>query len=311
MRATGTLAIALALAALPIARTPAAADQPTTTELAGLAESDRRVAAVGLRLLIASAPRCPRQMPATGLVLHGLNHYAAAVQAEAQRLWQFPSAVAVHSVVPGGPAAQAGVRAGDGIEQLDGQPLPRPAGPATAARDAVEQAIARHPLDRPLALGVRRNGALLTLAVPIVAACRVRLELVAGSGVIARSDGATIQIGQHFAERLDDAGLAVVLAHEIAHSMADHRAALARLERNPGRAARLERRRLARQFEDEADLLSLVLLRAAGWDPALAPRFMRREGNRFGPSGGSAHRSAAERAARMERALAAGAPPPG
>ncbi|MFN3516508.1 MAG: PDZ domain-containing protein [Novosphingobium sp.] len=303
--------LALALAAMPLGATPRG--EAVHAVLIDLQTADMRVAAIGWRLLTANASRCPRQMPGTGLVLHGLDQYPPGPAREAALALQ-PGLgkLTVLGVVPGSPAAAAGLAAGDAIESIGGQPLsalPLNSSHASALRDAAERELAGLPPAAPVVLGVRRGAEQRSVTLAAVPACRSRLEVVAGEALRARSDGELIQIGQGFAASLSDDGLALVLAHELAHTVLDHhRGAKA----GATTLARRERKAMSRRLEDEADLLSLELLSGAGWDPAIAPRFLRQQAkalDRF--ASGGVHRKAADRAERMERALAGASPDAG
>ncbi|MBN8501136.1 MAG: peptidase M48 family protein [Sphingomonadales bacterium] len=274
-----------------------------------LRATDLRVATVAFRLFTRNADRCPAQMPATGLLLHSLGQYSAAAQPAVLAIVPTPSVVSVLGIVEASPAAHAGIQPGDGIEAVNDVPVAAEATASTGAtylRDKVERQLVVLPPDAPIRLLIRRGNTYIPVVVMPVPACRSRLEVVAGKTVVARSDGHIIQVGQAFAERIDDDGLAVALAHELAHTILRHRDQLAELERLPATAKnRQARAALARRAEDEADLFSLQLLAAAGWDPAIAPRFMRHEGLRFDPMvpGSKPHRSASQRAAQMEQEL--------
>lgn len=297
------------LPALMLLSSPVAATEPGDTARASLQRlqgTDLRVATIGWRLLTGNAARCPRQMPGTGLVLHALEQYPPGPsRAAALALHPGLDGLAVLGVVPGSPAAIAGLQGGDGIAAINVQSVltyAADASHATALRDAAEQKLAALPPALPLILTIRRGGTLQEVTLAPIPACRARLEVVAGAVVRARSDQAIIQLGQDFADGLDDDGLATVLAHELAHVVLDHHARLSDAERSlPGR----QRKAQARQFEDEADRLSLDLLAMAGWDPAIAPRFLRR----FAPlldryRHGGVHRRARDRADILERTLA-------
>lgn len=276
------------------------------SHLLRLADSDLRLAKIGFRLATASRARCSALMPATGLVLHSLSQYGSVGRSAAAQQWSFPSPVSVEAVVPGSPADRAGLQPGDGLGAIAGRPMADAAAAGTHAsllRDEAELFIQSLDPAKPILFGIRRGERSLQLELIPVPACRSRFELVEGHAIKARSDGSVIQIGQAFAERLSEGNLAVAVAHELAHTILGHRAQLSALERDrPNRAGR---KALALKFEDDADMLSLALLRDAGWDPALAPRFMRTEGRRYDPfvSGTGLHRSAEERARRMEQAI--------
>ncbi|HQV02563.1 MULTISPECIES: PDZ domain-containing protein [unclassified Novosphingobium] len=286
---------------------PAMADSvPSHSQLQRLAVVDLRVASIGYRLLTANSARCTMLMPANGLLLHSLPQYRAELRDEAVSIWTFPAAVSIEAVVPQGPAARAGIRSGDGLLEIEGQALPQsllPGQPTTGLRDHAEELLQARPPAGPIALTIRRGDHNLTVMLASVPACRSKIEVAPGLKGAARSDGRTIQLGQAFAESIDDDGLAVAIAHELAHTILSHRKQLASLGAQ-GRSTRA----LARRFEDEADLLSLALLSDAGWDPAIAPRFMRAQGKRYDPvlPGSGKHRSAEDRARRMELYIRSG-----
>ena len=71
----------------------------------------------------------------------------------------------------------------------------------------------------------------------------------------------------------------MLVAHELAHNILRHRARLAAAKVDTGIGAEFGRNRLLnRRTEDEADRLSVHLLRNAGYDPRLAVAFWRDEG---------------------------------
>lgn len=287
-----------------------AENTPVRQTLQNLSESDERVAGIGFRLMSANASRCSRLMPGTGMVLHSLLQYGGPVRADAARLWAFPSPVSIAVVVKGSPAERAGLRRGDGLVSIANRTLPSTAGPdanGRALRDEAEQALAVLPPAAPIKLTIRRDGKSEDFELQPVPVCRSRLEVVAGNSLKARSDGKIIQVGQAFIATMTDVEIAVILSHELAHTILDHREKLARLESGPqDRRTKAARMQLAREFEDQADLVGVELLAGAGWDPAAAPKFMRRHGRRFDPTffGSNVHRSAEDRARRMERHIA-------
>ena len=297
---------ALTLTACVLIAVPASArTMPPAALIENLAKVDARVAQVGFRLLTANVARCPSRMPATGLVLHSLFQYRGPYRAAALDTWTFPAAVSVAVVIPQSPAARAGLHSGDGLIRIAGMELPQSLpgqAPTTWLRDDAESRLAALPPAAPIALTIRRGEQNLPITVEPIPACRSRIEVAPGLKSAAQSDGATIQLGQAFAERSDDDGLAVAIAHELAHTILEHRQTLRKLESDG-----LPTKGLARAFEDDADMLSLELLAAAGWNPMIAPRFMRREGRRYDPviPGSGKHRSAEDRARRMEQRLQA------
>jgi hypothetical protein len=104
--------------------------------------------------------------------------------------------------------------------------------------------------------------------------CRALVEIVTGEGLMGRSDGRVIQISYNLAAMLDDDGLAVTFAHELAHVVLEHRRRLETAGIDKGLLGEFGRNQQAnRQVEVEADRLSAHLLANAGYDPAIAPAF--------------------------------------
>jgi hypothetical protein len=277
--------------------------------LAALARQDIRVASAGFRLAAANVDRCNMRMPATGLLLHSITQYQGDWRKVAQDQFGEISLVSIEGVVTQSPAAVAGLRTGDAILAINGsvlEAMPGDSTKPTAARDRAEDALVLLPVAGKIGLLIRRGGATSAVVLTPSVACMARFEVVAGSARFARSDGHLIQVGQALAADASDADLAVIVAHELAHSILGHRAKLAELEHASDRAARKRYDTFARQFESEADRLSVHLLAAAGYDPLSAPAFMRRFGKQFDARvrKGSLHAKAEERASEMDDEIA-------
>lgn len=135
------------------------------------------------------------------------------------------------------------------------------------------------------------------------------VEILDEDGNTARSDGRTIQIGYGLAARATDEQVAVIFAHELAHSVLHHRERLEAAGAGKGVIGQVGKdRRLNLQAEQDADRLSVYLLANAGIDPHAAPRLWR---SKFGKklSGGifhnPSHQSAKDRAQMMEAEISA------
>src|SRR3546814_10391770 len=97
---------------------------------------DPDIVAIGYRLATANAPLFDRQEPGLGLLLHTPDQYARDVRGEAIRHFRFAGLVGVEAVLPGSPAATAGVRSDDtllGIGAVRFKPADRQAKAGTAA----------------------------------------------------------------------------------------------------------------------------------------------------------------------------------
>ncbi|KTT74431.1 peptidase M48 family protein [Sphingomonas endophytica] len=282
----------LALIAVPVQAAPS------------LLEVDQRLAAIAWRLTTANAPLCRDRQPVIGATLHAADQYPRTLRDA------FAAPVAIELVVPDAPAAQAGVAANDGLLAIDGRALPAPTmsdGTTSATRDAAQAAIAALPVDAPIALTLRHDGATRVVTVSPRPGCRVEFEVLTGSKLGASSDGRVVQVGGALFERFGDDQIAVVVAHELAHAILRHRARLEAAGVKWGLLAEFGRNaRLFRQTETEADLLGAYLLRNAGWDPQLAVRFWRDYGSRIdgGMFHSRTHPSARDRAKAIAAELA-------
>ena len=288
-------AIALAVAA------PLAAEEAQST----LAGEDLRLATIAERLQAANAALCEEQMPLTGLVYHSADQYGSA----ALETPPFANgALAIAQVLPGSPAADAGLLAGDAITALNGQEVAdlKPAEDAPL-RDAFYELLARQSANAPLVLTIQRGTATQEVALAPASGCRALVEIITSSGIVGRSDGRVIQISYDFASRLDDDGLAAIFAHELAHVALRHRERLVAAGVRKGLLGEFGRnRRLNRQVEVEADLLSVHLLANAGYDPAIAPTFWRSSRGRSAGGGllrSGTYPSPAARADMIEREI--------
>jgi hypothetical protein len=248
---------------------------------------EQRVATIGFRLATASLDLCPRRRQwLPGLVVHDLSQYGGDQRAAVSRIYGLDRGPAVMVLAPGGPAEQAGLRRDDILVALDGAAVPRglaPDGGRATPYDRLLAALDAAFADGSAELRVARGGEERRLTVAAVQGCASRFELVAGRGLRAWSDGASVKVTISLAlYAADDGELAAVLAHEFSHNILGHQARLdaARAGRglfsNFGRSARL-----TRDTEEEADRFSVYLLERAGYDPSAAVRFW----SRYGPRG--------------------------
>ena len=263
---------------------------------------DGRMAAVAYRLATGNAVLCRDVQPVPGLQLHAIDQYAADAQAGARKAFGFTTPVQVEAVAPGSPAARAGVLADDGLVAVADVPVappaPRDAG-TSATRDAAQALLAAQPPAAPLRLTLTRHGDRREVTILASPGCRSAFEVLLGPGMKASSDGRVVQVSVRFFERFGDDAIAAIVAHELSHTILRHRARLEAAGVKWGLAGEFGRNaRLFRRTEEDADRLSVHLLRNAGYDPAAAVRFWREEGSRIdgGPFRSPTHPSATARA---------------
>lgn len=302
---------------LPLALLAAAAPDTRAT-FEALRGEDARLATIAWRLATANAALCRDQQPGTGVVLHAIDQYAAGDADAARSVFGFAAPVAVEWVVPASPAARASVVQNEGVVAIAGTPLTAPteARDTSATRDAALARLAALPVRAPVSMTLTDQGRTRHVSIAPVPACRSEFEVVAGPKLGASSDGHVVQVGARLMETYGDDDVAVVVAHELAHTILRHRARLEAAGVKWGLFGEFGRNaRLFRVTETEADVLGAFLLRNAGWDPHNAVRFWQGPGRQVDPGmfRSRTHPSPKDRAAVIADALAAtpaGAPLP-
>ncbi|WP_421850945.1 M48 family metalloprotease [Novosphingobium sp.] len=289
MRRRGAAPAAFGLALALITAAPARA-QPVDE----LQQADALIQTIGWKLSHANAAYCPRGAPGIGLLLGDAQTFAN--PALARTAYGLSGDIAVAAVAAGSPAEAAGLTANTGVTAVAGSPI----GPAPrqgswdrvwALQSRLEQAAAQ------------RGEVTLTLvdgrAVTVKAApsCGVRFILDDGKD----NAGATrsqVRIGRRTLDQLggDEAMIAAVLAHELAHAALDHETLLDKGKRSTGEV---------RSTEREADRLSMWIMANAGYDPAAALRMI----HLIGPRGilvipGAGHGKASTREREMAAEIA-------
>ena len=233
---------------------------------------DARLAGVAERLMTANVGLCENLMPATGLVLHSRDQYPAPDPA-----WFTHGNLAVAAVVPGSAADRAGIRADDAVLSIAGSRVSELVRSGDSpARDLAFDRLANQPVGQQLVLTIERTGVPRDVAIVAPEACRLLVEVLSSDKPMARSDGKVLQVSSALASSVDDNGLAVVVAHELAHAVMAHRRRLEAAGVSKGLFGEFGRnQQLNRVVEVEADLLSVHLLANAGLDPLLAEAFWR------------------------------------
>lgn len=256
-----------------------------------LRQQDGRVATVSHRLNVANVDLCADKALLTGMALHHALQYGKAERALAMRYFTLTGLPSVLTVVPGGPADKAGVKAGDALVSVDGITF-TDAG-ARTGKDAPtydETLRAREQLDKAMADGtgtliVERGGERRTLTVTPVAGCAYEAQLIPSDDLNAWADGRRLFITTAFVRYTStDDQLAVVMGHELGHNVMRHRARIA----EGGTGALLGNAGVMRggllTVEREADYVGLYLMARAGFDYAGARDFWRNYAADFGRS---------------------------
>ncbi len=128
--------------------------------------------------------------------------------------WGTPRAIAVAA---GSPAARAGLKPGDDVLALNGQPVPKTGTARWIAASVKEDGTG------PVTLTVRRDGKRSTLTLYPVMGCSIPIELQANPipNAFSTGDKIVVQSGILRVAR-SDADLAIVIGHELAHANLGH-----------------------------------------------------------------------------------------
>ena len=251
---------------------------PDIANYQALAKQDLRLAMVGHRLASANAPFCERKSRNPGWVLHDKVQYPNAVTAQAA--FGFRAPIAVSAVVPGGAAGALGIKQGDGIVAINGVDSSNPnfirQKRASARLEKLQNSL-DEALDKVGIADVTLMTAdgLKTVKLAPPAICASRFWVDTKSKLDAGADGTSVRVTEGLMAFTadDEAQLAAVVAHEMAHNLLAHRQKLDAIGKGNKQIL---------GTEIEADRLSVWLMANAGYDPMAALQFTERYGRKTG-----------------------------
>lgn len=234
---------------------PAANDESPTARVAWLAR----------RLLVANAAECHRHRWDFGLVASRTRLPAAPAPLSVQAAAAEPDGFRVTQLVPGSPAAQAGLRLGDRVIAVNGQDWTSTGFALAFARAEWGQAGAER-----IELRFERAGVNQTAQLTGERACAIPVRLVQELKINASAAAGAAFINSGLEQALpQDDQMATVISHELAHVILGHR----KLGAGSNDRAQMER---------DADALGVRLAMQAGFDPQAAARAIEVVGTRLG-----------------------------
>ncbi|MBR0552095.1 M48 family metallopeptidase [Stakelama marina] len=249
-------------------------------QLVGLRTADLRVHTIFDRLARANSDYCEAHKADFGVILHALGQYEGKYRSLAVRTYGFKTRLGVEAVVPGGPAAEAGLKQGDSIVSVAGHPLPDVTGVDLVSAVNRQLDAAQSEID----LVVVRGGAKQVVDMSPVRACAGEIDLDVDGSRDAGTDGSTVQLTSGLLNMIpNDDQLAAVIAHEFAHVVLNHPERLDRAGVSHGIFAGLGANGSAiRETERQADILSIFLMGNAGYRTVAAADFWEGPGRKLG-----------------------------
>lgn len=243
--------------------------------------------------------------------MHSLAQYALADRPGAAASFGLAHGIAVEVVVPGSAADRAGLTADDQLVSVNGIMLTAPtdAAPSRDAIDGAETILVVELSKGTVALRVSRAGGTREVRLDAVSGCPSRVELVLANDVNAWADGERVMITSATLARCrTDDELALVIAHEMAHNILQHRRRLGATAAGQGLLPVTSAGSAAmRDTEEEADRFAIGMMGAAGYELRQAAPFMARLLEANGPSTrrGATHPNSLRRLALLKAEIAA------
>lgn len=248
-----------------------------------------RLYRVAAPLLINSVDLCKNSARRLlGFTAKNKYSYTSEYVDAAERGFGLGDRLQIMAVLAGSGAAQAGVRAGDGLVAVDDKPMPQ--GP-NAERLAASILGPLMTSKSVVKLTLIRSGSPVAATVPLTMACAFAMELGNADNVNAYSDGHRVMVTRGMLRFVrSDTELAYVIAREMAHSALGHANRLRMsatlggiidnlIRVHPDMAAMAGTagvKPFAQDVDAAADTLSLYMLARAGYDIDGAQAFWQR-----------------------------------
>jgi hypothetical protein len=222
--------------------------------------SRRRIEDVSFRLMTAAADFCvDRQGAAYGFTVANRYSFGDGMAEAATSAFGLDTSAKVLSVTDGSPAYEAGLIEGDIITRVNGKPIK----PGKNAANTVSNAVEKAGLG---GLNLNIGGANpRRVSVDPAVACDYSIEVLNSDKVNAYADGNQLRVTKGmmwFAQ--DEAELAMVLSHELAHNLMGHAGTFASMFYDK------------KSRESDADYVGLYIMARGDFEIEKASTFWRR-----------------------------------
>ena len=254
-----------------------------------------RLQAIGDRLRIGAAPLCENPIPRFGWAAVNGFSFSPAFRDIAVSEYSLGSRLKIIRITDEGPASRAGIMVGDEVAAVDGAGIEG----ADAPRRFEELAQVAARRGGTVKFDMLRDGQPISVELAGLPACNYPVGLIASEKINAGTDGRRIAVSEglvRFAR--DDTELALVIAHEMSHDIRKHVEAQRQNARTgsvigglfdilaaaggvygstfSSAGARMGGGAYSKEFEAEADYVSLYVMALSGFEITSAPDFWRR-----------------------------------
>lgn len=223
--------------------------------LAEYQTANQRLRRVATPLRLKNAVLCPHSWRDPGIAIHRLEDYPAAMQGMAETKLGIKNAgIYISAVRPNSSAAAEQIMPGDQILAVNENAISE-----KPLMEAYNRAVFRNGFESVLAkVKIRTSeGREYVARIRPETICDIPVKLIFSEEINGFTDGREVFITSALMRSVpDDTNLALVIAHEMAHVIADH------AEQTP-----------TQSLELEADRMALVLLARAGYDIEAAVNF--------------------------------------
>ncbi len=234
---------------------------PTVDSLQQWHNSEVRLVTITRNILARNLQLCPDHRKDYGFKAIWLTQNDQEIGKIWSATFRLQETPVIITIIPGAAADRAGLRVGGSIVSVNGIPWSTSEIDQRAFVDELDAAQ----LSPTMHLGVRQSMSAETEVTFLVSGddiCDAHVVLVDDPGTYAYARGRLVSIEAGLEQLLDDAELAFVVAHEVAHVIFKSAAT--------GREKDLDDKRVRSSMEKEADAMAIKLMIGAGYDPAAA-----------------------------------------